>query len=152
MSKFKNFSKLYQCWSYEWFSISPGYDLLMILKYFFSLKLPTSYRNFCMILPSRKKLSNAKISQLHAEISDYVEISEMKVCSESFPKRLSWPTYGDFWWFWTVAQIGKFWKKKFLKKKVFFSNFLKNWYFWNEVGQLQKKIKNGWINIKTLAE
>ena len=122
----------------------------MILKYFFSLKLPTSDRNFCMILPSRKKLSNAKISQLHAEISDHVEISEMKVCSESFPKRLSWPIYGDFWWFWTIAQIGKFWKKKSFEKKNFFRIFWKIDIFEMKLANFKKQLKMAELTSKLL--
>ena len=141
LQKSKKNSKLYTSASYEWFFMSPGYVLVMILKYFFLVKLPTSDRNFCFILHMCQKPSKAKISQLQAEISDQVKIFEMKVCSKSFPQRLSWPIRRDFGWLLMVTKIGKFWKKKFLKKTFFFWNFLKFSYFSKEVGQLHENFK-----------
>ena len=74
--------------SYEWIFVSPEYVLTTMLKFFFSVKLPTSDRNFCLISPIDKKPSKAQINQLLAEISDYLKIYEMNLCSKSFPGRL----------------------------------------------------------------
>ena len=79
------FSKLKSSWGNEWIYMSPGYDLGYMLKKFFSVKLPTSDRNFCPKFLGVWRSQNVKNINFQAEISEGAEISEVQYCPKKVP-------------------------------------------------------------------